>query len=114
MPVVAGVRVEVGLWADGPALYRDSVTHQPPTASDDPRFQLLAHTVSDAQGRFRFDSMPRRVAYAMRVIPPKGAPWTVGYGDSMFGVPSGRDLADFPTRCVALRRPTGSGRTERR
>ena len=108
-PVVAGVRVEVGLWDGGPALYRDSVTHQPPTAPDDPRFQLLAHTISDAEGRFRFDNMPRRIAYAMRVIPPKGTAWVVGYGDSMFGVPSGRDLADFPTLCVSVRQSTGSG-----
>lgn len=102
-PVVAGVRVEVGLWDGSPAFYRDSLTHHPPTAPDDSRFQLLAHTISDAEGRFRFDSMPRRVAYAMRVIPPKGAPWHVSYGETMYGVPTGGGLAEFPTLCVALR-----------
>ena len=101
-PVVAGVRVEVGLWDGSPAFYRDTLTGQAPTVPDDPRFQLLAHTITDAEGRFRFDNMPRRVAYAMRVIPPKGAPWDVGYGDTMFGIPN-VDMEDFPTLCVPLR-----------
>ena len=102
--VVAGARVEVGLWGGSPAFYRDSLTHQAPSALDDPRFRLLAYTISDAEGRFRFDNMPRRVAYAMRVIPPKGAPWGTSYGETMFGVPNGADLEDFPTLCVSLRR----------
>ena len=107
-PVVAGVRVEVGLWDGSPAFYRDSLTHHPPNAPDDPRFQLLARTITDAEGRFRFDNMPRRVAYAMRVIRPKGvlskgAPWGVSYGETMYGVSTGRDLEDFPTLCVPLR-----------
>src|SRR5262245_23648660 len=75
--VVAGVRVEVGLWDGIPAFYRDTLTHRPPTSPGDSRFQLLAHTVTDAEGRFRFDSMPRRTGYAMRVLPPKGASWDV-------------------------------------
>ncbi len=101
-PPVPGVRVEVGLWDGSPAFYRDSLTGQPPNASDDPRFHILAHTVTDAEGRFRFDSMPRKVAYAMRVIPSKNDPWNVGYGDTMFGVPIGGPLEDFPTLCVAV------------
>jgi len=102
-PGVADVRVEVGLWDGSPAFYRDSLTHRPPFVPDDPRFQLLAHTVADTEGRFRFDNMPRRVAYAMRVIPPKGAQWDVSYGETMYGVPTGGDLEDFPTLCVAFR-----------
>jgi hypothetical protein len=109
-PMVAGVRVEVGLWDGSPAFYRDSLTHHPPSAPDDPRFQLLAHTITDAEGRFRFDNMPRRVAYAMRVNPSKGAPWEVSYGETMYGVPTGGDLEDFPTLCVQSRRSTGPGR----
>jgi hypothetical protein len=97
------MRVEVGLWDGSPAFYRDSLTHQPPSAPDDPRFHLLAYTITDADGRFWLRDMPRRVAYAMRVIPAKESPWNVGYGDSMFGVPTGADLADFPTLCVAQR-----------
>lgn len=102
-PVVAGVRVEIGLWDGIPAFYRDSLTHQPPMAPDDPRFQLLAQTIADAEGRFRFDNMPRRVAYATRVIPPKGAQWDVSYGETIYGLPTGGDLEEFPTLCVALR-----------
>src|SRR5512143_1264007 len=102
-PVAAGARVEVGLWDGSPAFYRDSSTHHPPTAPDDPRFQLLAHTITDAEGRFRFDNMPRRVAYAMRVIPPNGVLRDVSYGETMYGVPTGGDLEDFPTLCVPLR-----------
>ena len=100
---VPGARVEVGLWDGSPAFYRDTLTHEPPASPDDPRFQLLAHTITDAEGRFRFDNMPRRVAYAMRVIPPRGTPWGVGYGESMYGVPNGADLEDFPTLCVRPR-----------
>lgn len=109
-PVVAGVRVEVGLWDGSPAFYRDSLTHHPPNAPHDPRFQLLAHAITDAEGRFRFDNMPRRVAYAMRVIPPKGAAWDVSYGETMYGVPTSGGLDDFPTLCVSLRRFKGSER----
>jgi hypothetical protein len=102
-PGLPDMRVEVGLWDGSPAFYRDSLTHQPPSALGDPRFHLLAYTTTDADGRFWFRDMPRRVAYAMRVVPPKGSSWNVGYGDSMFGVPNGADLADFPTLCVAQR-----------
>jgi len=101
--VVPGARVDVGLWDGSPAFYRDTVTHQPPASANDPRFQLLASTTTDADGRFRFDNMPRRVAYAMRVIPPKGASWDVSYGETMYGVPTGGDLEEFPTLCVSLR-----------
>ena len=119
--VVQGARVEVGLWDGSPAFYRDTLTHQPPTAANDPRFQLLSSTITDADGRFRFDSMPRGVAYAMRVIPPKESPWSVGYGESMYGVPSDATLeafraererskanvvgtnGDFPILCVPAR-----------
>lgn len=102
-PVVAGVRVEVGLWDGSPAFYRDTLTGQPPSVPDDPRFHRLAYTITDAEGRFRFDNMPRQVAYAMRVIPPKGAARGVGYGDTMYGIPTGGDLEDFPTLCVPPR-----------
>ncbi len=113
--------MEVGLWDGSPAFYRDTLTHQPPTAPNDPRFQLLSATVTDAEGRFRFDSMPRGVAYAMRVIPPNGSPWKVGYGESMYGVPNDATIeafraqrewdttnvigthGDFPILCVSAR-----------
>jgi len=119
--VVPGARVDVGMWDGSPAFYRDTLTHQPPTAANDPRFQLLSSTITDAYGRFQFDSMPRGVPYALRVIPPDGSPWQVGYGESMYGVPSDETLAffraererskpnavgftgDFPTLCVPAR-----------
>ena len=120
--LVPGARVDVGLWDGIPAFYRDTVTHQPPTAANDPRFHLLSSTITDADGRFRFDSMPRGVPYAMRVIPPDGAPWKVAYGESMYGVPSDETLkyfraererskangiigsnGDFPILCVPAR-----------
>jgi hypothetical protein len=92
---VPGARVEIGLWDGIPAFYRDTLMHQPPTAPNDPRFQLLSSTITDGDGRFRIDSMPRGVAYAMRVIPPDGSPWTVGYGESMYGVPNDATLEAF-------------------
>jgi hypothetical protein len=93
--VVPGARVDVGLWDGSPAFYRDTLTHRPPTAANDPRFQLLSSTITDAEGRFQFDSIPRGVSYAIRVIPPDGSPWTVGYGESMYGVPSDATLEYF-------------------
>lgn len=99
-PVVPGVRVEVGLWDGSPAFYRDTITGRAPTSLDDHRFQVLAHTVTDAEGRFRFDSLPRQVAYATRVIAPEGSFRGVAYGETMFGVPEGGSLEDFPTLCV--------------
>jgi len=119
--VVPGARVEIGLWDGSPAFYRDTLTGQPPTSANDPRFQPLSSTVTDAAGRFRIDSMPRGVAYALRVIPPEGSPWKVGYGESMYGVPSDATLeafrverernkrnvigsnGDFPILCVPAR-----------
>jgi hypothetical protein len=100
-PVVPGVRVEVGLWDGSPAYYRDTLTGQPPSDPGDSRFHVLAQTITDAEGRFRFDSMPKRVAYAMRVIPPKGAAWKVGYGDTMYGI-GNAVFDDFPTLCVRV------------
>ena len=99
---VAGARVEVGLWDGSPAYYRDTLTRRPPSAPNDARFQFLAFTIADAEGRFRFDNMPKRVGYAMRVIPPKGSPWRVSYGESMYGV-SNAELEEFPTLCVQPR-----------
>jgi hypothetical protein len=101
--VVPGARVEIGLWEGGPLRYKDTVSYQLPVSPDDPRFQVLARTVSDSQGRFRFDSMPRKLAYAMRAIPASGATWGAGYGGSLFGVPNGADLKDFPVLCVRVR-----------
>jgi hypothetical protein len=119
--VVPAARVEIGLWDGSPAFYRDTLTGRPPTSPNDPRFQLLSSTITDAAGRFRIDSMPRRVAYAFRVIPPKGSPWNVGYGESMYGMPNEATLeafrvqrerskangvgsnGDFPILCVPAR-----------
>lgn len=100
--MVAGVRVEAGLWDGSPAFYRDALTGQAPSAPDDARFRFLAHTITDAQGRFRFDNMPRKVAYAIRVILPKGVPRAVSYGETMFGIPRG-DIEAFPTIRVPTR-----------
>jgi hypothetical protein len=65
--------------------------------------------------------MPRGAAYALRVIPPDGSPWKVGYGESMYGMPSDATLeffraerekskpnaigftGDFPILCVPAR-----------
>ena len=101
-PAVANMRVEVGLWDGSPTYYRDTLTHRPPDQLDDSRFQPLAQTISDSDGRFRFDNMPRKVAYAMRVLAPQGARWKVRYGETMYGIPRG-DFEDFPTLCVPSR-----------
>jgi hypothetical protein len=105
--VVPGARVEIGLWGGSPAFYRDTVSRRPQTMAKDPRFQILASSVTDAEGRFRFDSMPRGVAYAMRVIPPDGSPWSVGYGESLYGVPSDETIAAFEAQRERSRKQPG-------
>jgi hypothetical protein len=101
--VVAGIRVEVGLWEGSPAFYRDTVTHAPPTNPNDPRFQPIATTTTDGEGRFTFLEMPRGIPYAMRAIPSRDSPWRVTYGETMYGPPNGKDLQDFPILCVKPR-----------
>jgi hypothetical protein len=105
--VVPGARVEVGLWDGIPAFYRDTVSRRPQATAKDPRFQILASSVTDAEGRFRFDSMPRGVAYAMRVIPPDGSSWSVGYGESLYGVPSDETIAAFQAQRERSRKQPG-------
>lgn len=100
---VAGVRVEVGLWDGSPAFYRDTVTRAVPTTLDEPRFQLITSTVTDNDGRFQFVDLPRKLGYAMRVVPSRDSPWRIAYGDTMYGIPNGGDLPDFPTLCVPAR-----------
>ena len=100
---VAGVQVEVGLWDGSPAYYRDTLTHAVPSSLDEPRFEAIAWSVTDSDGRFRFVDLPRAMGYAMRVIPPTGSQWRVSYGETMYGIPEGADLADFPTLCVRAR-----------
>jgi hypothetical protein len=97
---LGGIRVEVGLWDGSPAFYRDTITRAVPTELDDPRFEVIATTITDSEGRFSFLEMPRGVPYAMRAIPPSGAPWQLAYGESMYGPPTGKDLPDFPTICL--------------
>jgi hypothetical protein len=97
---LAGIRVEVGLWAGSPAFYRDTITHTPPTNLEDSRFELIAATTTDGEGRFTFLEMPRGVPYAMRAIPPRNSPWRAAYGQTMYGPPSGKDLPDFPVLCL--------------
>jgi len=48
---LGGIRVEVGLWAERSAFYRDTITHTPPTNLEDSRFEL-SH-LATALGRQR-------------------------------------------------------------
>ena len=98
------IRVELGLWHGEPAKYRDTVTRAIPTRLDDPRFELLAATVTDADGRFRFPALPRRAPFAFRAVPPRESPWQIGYGVSLFGI-GNVDFADHPTLCLERRSP---------
>jgi hypothetical protein len=98
---VAGITVEVGLWDGSPAFYRDTVTHEPPSRFDDPRFLVITSAVSDHEGRFQVVDLPRGLGYAFRAIPPRSSPWKGAYGVSMFGIPNGADLRDFPRLCVS-------------
>lgn len=100
---LAGIRVEVGLWDGSPSFYRDTLTHAVPTTLDEPRFQPITWTMTDSEGRFQFVDLPRRLGYAMRAIPPRDSPWRVAYGETMYGIPEGKDLTDFPTLCVPAR-----------
>jgi len=100
---LGGIRVEVGLWDGSPSFYRDTITREVPTELDEPRFEVIATTITDAKGRFTFLDMPRHVPYAVRAIPPRDSPWKVAYGESMYGPPRGKDLPDFPTLCLKAR-----------
>jgi hypothetical protein len=98
-----GITVELGLWDGIPAFYRDTITRQVPSTLNEPRFQLLATTTSDGEGKFAFLEVPRGYAYAVRVVPPRNSPWKPGYGGSLYGPPTGKDLQDFPVVCVEER-----------
>jgi hypothetical protein len=100
---LAGIRVELGLWDGTPAFYRDTITKEVPSTLDDPRFQLLATTTSDSDGRFSLVQVPRGYSYALRAIPPSGSKWRLAYGLTLYGPPSGADLKDFPVLCVAAK-----------
>jgi len=100
---LGGILVEVGLWDGSPSFYRDTITRNVPTTLDEPRFQVIASTTTDGEGRFSFLDMPRGVPYAMRAIPPRKSLWRVGYGETMYGPPTGKDLPDFPTLCLKSR-----------
>ena len=100
---VAGIRVELGLWDGTPAFYRDTITREVPTTLDESRFQLLATTTSDSEGRFSFVQVPRGFPYALRAIPPEGSRWGIAYGGTLYGPPTGGDLQDFPTLCLPAR-----------
>ena len=100
---LADLVVEVGLWDGSPSFYRDTLTHAVPSSLDEPRFQTITSTVTDSDGRFQFVDLPRNLGYAMRVIPPRDSPWRIAYGETMYGIPNGADLPDFPTLCVPAR-----------
>ncbi len=92
---LAGIRVEVGLWDGNPAFYRDTVTKEVPATLEEPRFEVIAYAVTDSDGRFRFDGLPRRVPFAFRAIPPSGSAWRLAYGVSLFGIPTEGDHPEF-------------------
>jgi hypothetical protein len=99
---VGGVRVDLGEWL-GPSLsYRDTVTHQPPSSEAEPRFELLASTVTDHEGRFEFTTLPRRAAFAFRAVPGRESRWQLAYGASLFGL-GNVDIKDHPRICVRSR-----------
>jgi hypothetical protein len=98
-----GVTIELGLWDGIPAFYRDTITRQVPSTLNEPRFQSLATTTSDREGKFAFLEVPRGYAYAVRAIPPRNSRWKLGYGGTLYGPPTGKDLSEFPIVCVEER-----------
>lgn len=101
---VSGVVVELGLWQGSPAHYRDTITRAPPSSPIEPRFEVIASTTTDGTGRFQFAKIPRGVGYAMRATPGAGSGRVLAYGETMYGIPSGGDLDEFPTLCLMRRR----------
>jgi hypothetical protein len=99
---LAGVRVDLGEWQGPPLSYRDTVTHQPPTEEVEPRFELLASTITDHEGRFEFATLPRRAAFAFRALPNRDSEWLLGYGASLFGL-GNVDTKDMPVICLSPR-----------
>lgn len=99
---VGGVRVDLGEWL-GPAMsYRDTLTQQPPSSEAEPRFELLASTVTDHEGRFEFTTLPRRAAFAFRAVPGRDSGWQLAYGASLFGL-GNVDIKDHPRICLRSR-----------
>jgi hypothetical protein len=99
---LAGVRVELGVWHGSPMFYRDTLTRLPPATEGEPRFERVADTVTDQEGRFVFANLPRRAPFALRAMPALESGWRIGYGVSLFGL-GNVDLEDFPTLCVGRR-----------
>jgi hypothetical protein len=99
---VAGVRVDLGEWLGPPLSYRDTVTRQPPSTEAEPRFELLASTVTDHEGRFEFTTLPRRAAFAFRALPRRDSGWELAYGASLFGL-GNVDTKDHPRLCLIPR-----------
>lgn len=83
--------VELGIWESTPAAYRDSVAKHPRPDFGDPRFRVVARTVTDSAGRFRFGRLERAHYYAFRVTPPPDVSALPTYGVSLFGLSRGPD-----------------------
>jgi hypothetical protein len=101
-PVLPGVRVDLGVWHDSPAAYRDTITRSPPTTLSEKRFEVIASTTTDATGQFTFDRLPRRAPFAFRAIPPRNSPFRLGYGISLYGV-GNVNTPNHPSLCLLPR-----------
>ena len=82
-PVLAGVRVDLGVWHASPSVYRDTLTGMPPSTLEEPLFEIVASTISDSVGRFVFESLPRRMGFAFRAFPPPDGSYRLTYGYSL-------------------------------
>lgn len=101
-PVLAGVRVDLGIWHDRAGTYRDTLTRSPPTSLKEKRFEVIGSTTTDGAGQFTFDHLPRRTAFAFRAIPPSGSPFKLVYGMSLYGI-GNVEVPNHPSLCLPTR-----------
>lgn len=99
---LAGATVQLGLWQQPATMSPDTVGPRPLWAElDDPRFEILAETTTDAIGRYRFPGIPKKAKLAIRAIPPPAVLLEVGYFPSRFWL---YESAEMELKIV-LRRP---------
>lgn len=101
-PPLAGAWVDLGIWHASPAVYRDTLTHTPPSKLNEPLFEAIASTTTDAFRLFQFIRLPRRTPFAFRVVPARGSAYRLTYGESLFGI-GNVDIPNHPGLCVRPR-----------
>jgi hypothetical protein len=81
---VGDATVELGICRGSAGEFRDSAAHGLMVRANDPRFKVVARTVTNHLGEYRFPGLPKKQVFAMRVRPPAGSPYEVTYFESLF------------------------------